>query len=367
MPAETRIVSEIPPPSPDMSNYWFEITDRSDLGADLKAPQTDESGNEYWSYALVKQVVPGDWVLHYHKHEHAIVGFSQAIGTAHEEPIVWAAHGTVHRSRGTPAQLRPGWKLPLTGFTRFERPVTLEHIRQAELGVERVRQELARENKKLYFPFAISRKRALRPTQGYLTRFPRELLAVLSLAVPANDDLAASDAARIPFASVGRKMFRERPPLLDPTQAVGTTYRVVSGTTSGVERDPFEVDPEVVERGLRGHAETQNRLAQFLQMVGIEPLSPRPGDPLFDVAWRYDGTLYVAEVKSITPANEERQLRLGLGQILRYRNQLAPGGPPVHGVLVPERAPSDPSWIELCDDVGVSITWPGAFQRILSR
>jgi len=35
--------------------YWCEITDRHDVGADLKCPQADEAGKEYWSYSLINQ------------------------------------------------------------------------------------------------------------------------------------------------------------------------------------------------------------------------------------------------------------------------------------------------------------------------
>lgn len=36
--------------------YWLEITQRSDIGADLAAPQFNYRGDEYWSYALVREV-----------------------------------------------------------------------------------------------------------------------------------------------------------------------------------------------------------------------------------------------------------------------------------------------------------------------
>lgn len=67
----------------------------------------------------------------------------------------------------------------------------------------------------------------------------------------------------------------------------------------------------------------------------------------------------VAEVKSLTPTNEERQLRLGLGQLLRYRQALAavlPGG--VVGWLVVENEPSDIGWSTLCDELGLKLMWP---------
>jgi hypothetical protein len=39
--------------------YWLKTTDRPDLGVDLKAPQTNERGEEFWSYAAVREVRDG--------------------------------------------------------------------------------------------------------------------------------------------------------------------------------------------------------------------------------------------------------------------------------------------------------------------
>jgi hypothetical protein len=69
----------------------------------------------------------------------------------------------------------------------------------------------------------------------------------------------------------------------------------------------------------------------------MTPRSPGVTDPKFDLAWEHEDVLFVAEVKSTTAENEERQLRLGLGQVLRYCSILARRGQAVTGVLVPER------------------------------
>lgn len=42
----------------------------------------------------------------------------------------------------------------------------------------------------------------------------------------------------------------------------------------------------------------------------------KPGEPSFDLAWMTTETVFVVEVKSTTAKNEEKQLRLGLGQVL---------------------------------------------------
>lgn len=145
---------------------------------------------------------------------------------------------------------------------------------------------------------------------------------------------------------------------------LGAPYRQVPVTGLSGSRDPFSVDPALVERGLRGHTDTQNELASVLSNAGIEPRRGlRPG-PDFDLAWQKDGTVFVAEVKSITAQNEEDQLRLGLGQVLRYRQRLsALGHDRVVAVLVPECQSSDPSWRELCQELGVVLLCRSEFER----
>src|SRR5204863_1911105 len=73
-------------------------------------------------------------------------------------------------------------------------------------------------------------------------------------------------------------------------------------------RDPFEVDPDVIDRGNRAHVTTMDALGTFLKQKQIEPLCADPDEPSFDLAWEHGGVLNVAEIKSITAANEEKQL-----------------------------------------------------------
>jgi hypothetical protein len=155
---------------------------------------------------------------------------------------------------------------------------------------------------------------------------------------------------------------------VDPTKSrtcgLGTVYRRAEVALRASDQIPFDVDPEKVERGNKGHADTQNALADFLRSEGIEPRSAAPGEPEFDVAWVCNGKTFVAEVKSITDQNEEKQLRLGLGQVLRYRQVLAAGRPDVIGVLVAERRPADPTWESLCSALGVRLVWPAGFPEL---
>src|SRR4051812_49006094 len=73
--------------------FWFETTDRSDIGEDLNAPQLNEEGRPYWSYDLVREVRPGDVVAHYHEPTRTIQSWSRAVGLAFESEVLWGAHG----------------------------------------------------------------------------------------------------------------------------------------------------------------------------------------------------------------------------------------------------------------------------------
>ena len=335
--------------------YWLEITDRSDLGVDLKAPQSDDGGNEYWSYALVREVAPGDVVFHYWKPERAIVGWSRAIGEPWAEDIIWGSHGTVAREAGIQPYRRPGWRLGLSDFTRLDEPVTLDEIRAAEPYLRRVAAVLEDAfGGGTYFPIALSDKRPPRPTQGYLTKWPADLnLAFPSLA------RAAADAERTaPNGGAEDGPSPER--VVD--EGVGAEYRPADVDAATSEEEPFARDPAVVERGLRGHAQAQEALAQYVRELGAIPRSPRADEPNYDLAWEHEGQVFVAEVKSITDRNEEKQLRLGLGQVLRYRQLLSTPDRQAAAVLMVERAPRDPSWLELCDALDVRLRWPALVQ-----
>jgi sugar phosphate isomerase/epimerase len=123
-------------------------------------------------------------------------------------------------------------------------------------------------------------------------------------------------------------------------------------------REPFEVDPDAIDRSLRSHAKLQEALAAHAVSIGATPLSPGALDPDFDIAWKDKDWVYVAEVKSLTEANEVRQLRLGLGQVLHYQNLLERGGRNTKAILFIERAPADEAWVSLCATHSVELLWP---------
>jgi hypothetical protein len=64
--------------------------------------------------------------------------------------------------------------------------------------------------------------------------------------------------------------------------------------------------------------------------------------------------------------NEEKQLRLALGQLLRYGHLLGANGRPVRTYIAVEREPKDESWGALCDQLGIRLFWPETFASVLS-
>lgn len=163
--------------------YWLEITDREDLGVDLHAPQLDGGGRVNWTYDLVRSVEPGDVVLHWHKNligRPAIVGYSEAVGPVGESSIVWQARGTYGRARGPASQAVPSRYMPLRNYTALAEPVDQDVLRSVEPDLRDAFDRLTGEhNGSLYFPFAFSDKRPVRATQGYLVKFPAQLLTLI--------------------------------------------------------------------------------------------------------------------------------------------------------------------------------------------
>jgi hypothetical protein len=125
---------------------------------------------------------------------------------------------------------------------------------------------------------------------------------------------------------------------------------------------PFATDPDIVDRGTLGHHTTEEALASYVRSHRARTHESPPSPPC-DLVWTEGTVWWIAEVKSTTPKNEEKQLRYGLGQLLRYANAFAPT--PVRLVLVAENPVADPGWGATCAAVGVTLTWPGAFDLVL--
>lgn len=187
------------------------------------------------------------------------------------------------------------------------------------------------------------------------------------------------DGGRLGITDTGRRLLSQlqihQPSIeLPPTQ---TRSSALAQNLGGIDyvsptryeptesKGVFEVDPDLVDRGTTAHMDVQDELAEVVRSAGLKPLSPASHDPQFDVAWKMGNSAFVAEVKSLTEENEERQLRLGLGQVLSYAHLLGwPEVKTVQPVLAVERRPTEKYWEALCAEHGVLLTWPDEFKEL---
>lgn len=154
--------------------------------------------------------------------------------------------------------------------------------------------------------------------------------------------------------AVGAEAPKGQPYMRPPRSGGGeTTLRV------------FSLDPDAVDRGTNAHKDVQDQLADAVSARGWDPRSPSGSDPLFDIGWTVADTAWIAEVKSLTESNEDRQLRLGLGQVLSYAYLVDWGAVANRPVLAVERKPSSAYWPDLCASHGVKLSWPETFEEML--
>lgn len=325
--------------------FWLEVSARgADLGIDLNAPATDERGERpHWSYALIDEVAEGEVVVHYDRDAHAIVAWSIAVGSPWADTVVWGARGTSARAQNIQPHERPGRRLSLNGPFLLAQPLSLDRIRKMKPQLERMRVPSG------YFPFELGRFRPPRPLQGYLFKLPAafvDLFPELS-EVPR---IREKPSARLP----ARRGRGETKPERRRKAFVPRNER-----TRSKKAEPWTRDPSEVDRALSSHARIERLVAEAAAEKGWEPLTMGDRDPPFDLVLvrPSDGREIVVEAKSTTLVNEEKQLRLALGQVLRYRQVLRDDGRHVETMIAVEEE-VHPSWVELCGELGVYLVWP---------
>ncbi len=109
----------------------------------------------------------------------AIVGWSEATDGPSTGTITWQARGTRGRERGHPTT-GPSWFVPLGGLHEFATTVRGRDLDVIEDEVFALRADLeAKYGTPVYFPFFQYRPGEIRAQQGYLAKFPVELLDLL--------------------------------------------------------------------------------------------------------------------------------------------------------------------------------------------
>lgn len=132
------------------------------------------------------------------------------------------------------------------------------------------------------------------------------------------------------------------------------------------DRDPFEFDPNELDRQTLAHVRLQNRVASLAKAAGYEVHRPTPDDPVkFDLAWTSAKGSTVVEIKTLsTTRGDAKQLRLGVGQVLDYQHRLYGVGVEVAAVLVVDRQPQQAHWLELCAKHGIRLVWPATLDNL---
>jgi hypothetical protein len=146
---------------------------------------------------------------------------------------------------------------------------------------------------------------------------------------------------------------------------LGEPYKAGVGRTRRGHADGLIVNLDALDKATERHEATVAKLAAFLGENGISVRIARNPNAAFDLGWRIDDFLWIAEVKSLPAGSESQQLRLGLGQVLDYRHALRGPDRAVRAAVVVERRPQDIRWIEVCAAVDVLLVWPDRFSVLL--
>lgn len=134
----------------------------------------------------------------------------------------------------------------------------------------------------------------------------------------------------------------------------------------GQHTSDLTLDLSFLDKASAVHELTVGSLIVHLSEQGIEARTHAPGAPEFDAGWSRGADVFIAEVKSLTGAREDQQIRLGVGQVLDYSHQIRTKYPKcrIQPVLVLEKRPSDARWSTLAQEVGIRLTWAPEFARL---
>lgn len=255
--------------------YWMEIRQEPvGLGEYLRAPQAAGDGNPSWSYELTSYVQPGDRVFHWHKTpsgEPGILGWSEAAGPLETITWSWQARGTRGRERGVPT-VGPTWNMPLTGYTELARPITRSVLNSRRAEVLEVIEAVTRTHgKPIYAPFQNYGGRELRAQQGYLTKFPSALVALLFELPPVDAPEAPSDRSRTARAGRGQGYLAdaEKRTALEhhAVRMAIEHYRAIGAIEIEELGKPYDL--RVTLNGIERHVEVKGSVGEELDSVQL--------------------------------------------------------------------------------------------------
>ncbi len=143
---------------------------RGVVGDALTAPKAAEDRRFEWSHELVGFTEPGDTLFVWDRtlDSPGIAAWGRVLGPLGEE------------TRDRRGDDLPHWRMPISDTLRLAAPITLPRLRRigGEIVAVRDRVEALTEGP-VYFPF-IGAAETLAPAPAYLTKVPRDLVALLS-------------------------------------------------------------------------------------------------------------------------------------------------------------------------------------------
>ena len=280
-----------------LERFWIEITDREDLGANLRAPRYDRGGEENWRYTMLLDVRPGDVVYHYGKNERAITARSVAENWARDEMVTWAPRGSYGRQDDP--QEQSGMSIELGRFEELSPVVPLQRIREEVESLQSTHQELNQQyNGALYLPFSIHQGGEVRPNQVYLAKFPSAYFDLFPslrsdpLAAEANDGSGTR-----PDRSVGGTGSRNEGQEDNTSRPAHSRNTGQGYASTAEERKAIE---EASMQAARTHFENE----------GFE-VEDRSANNPYDLLCRRDGERLYVEVKGTTTSGQSVHLTRG--------------------------------------------------------
>lgn len=314
--------------------YWCEVTDRQDVGADLKAPTHDEAGRQYWSYNLIKDVHSGDIVFHYSTNDKAFIGASVAGSPMEERPIVWSPHGTSGRSKKKGPSQRSGLWRPLFGYVSATNPLTL-----AELNTPNELKWIsawAKRQADAGFPSRIPfqcRTDGLRAGQGYLFKMPSDCVSrwsKLEALTKTLDNL--------------HELLSEVDESVSPSVSMKKDFRFKNESDYEVQIKSEK------QRRTRRHEYLVRVVGESMALRGAKVSTPHPID-----LCETEPAVVIFEVKTTHTKSTLKAVREAVGQLLEYRYFIGPRNAELAVLIegVPSREVLD--YVE--DELGLLLVW----------
>jgi len=150
--------------------YWMIAPPGGVVGDALTAPKASVDRRFEWSHELVGFTEPGDTLFVWDRtlSVPGIAAWGRVLGPLGEE------------RRARRGEVVPHWRTPVSDTLRLAAPISLMGLRRIGSEIVGVRDEIeASTDGPVYFPFIGSAERLV-PAPAYLSKVPRDLVALLS-------------------------------------------------------------------------------------------------------------------------------------------------------------------------------------------